>query len=392
MNKLERFSLHSALKAGKPFFNECFFPITYDKYITFEASALTPALDYKNWQEVIDFMKPFLDRAGIKIIRLGHAKSPEITGVIDHRGKGFNQDAYIISKSSLHLGSERTLSLTAYHFNVKQVCLFSSFESKLYPFKKNKSDKFIDSDKKGRLPSYSEMDTGETVNNISPCVIAERTLSSLKIKNDLGELNHIFAGKLCNTKTIELVPDFSPDPNFLKGSLVNLRADLAFDEQNIFQFSQGRRLGIITDKTLSVELLNAIKGSVSRVSINADAGIEESFIKNLNDLNIAYEIFVSKKDILSEIRLKFIDEIIEYYPKTTKKDVDFSIDSSYSNLINSSKILISKGKNYASKAHWITGKEIKPGLQEFIDTSDFWEDIDFMNIYSIKQNNGSKNK
>ena len=40
----------------------------------------------------------------------------------------------------------------------------------------------------------------------------------------------------------------------------------------------------------------------------------------------------------------------------------------------------------------ITGKEIKPGLQEFIDTSDFWEDIDFMNIYSIKQNNGSKNK
>ena len=128
MNKHERFSLHSALKVGKPFFNECFFPIVHDKYITFEASPLSQALDYKNWQEVIDFIKPFLDKEGIKILRLGHPKSPEITGVIDHRGKGFNQDSYIISKSLLHLGSEKTLSLTSYHFNVKQVCLFSSFE------------------------------------------------------------------------------------------------------------------------------------------------------------------------------------------------------------------------------------------------------------------------
>ena len=390
MNKLERFSLTSALKPRGIFINECFFPIVEEKYVTLDASLDNQSLAYRHWQEVIDLIHPFLKKLNMSIVRVGHASGDPIDGVIDHRGKGFNQEAYILSKSTLHFGSSRTLSLTAYHFETNQVCLFSSIESKAFPFKKRGGDKFIDSDKKGKIPSYSDTDPENTISNISPAIIAENILTALGIENNISELNYLFSGPLSHVKTIEVVPDFNPDPSFLPQSLVNLRADLFFDEQNTFHFAQNRKLGIITDQPFSENFLLSTRGSISRISINADGGIEEKFISNLKKLNIPYEIFVSKKEPLSELRLEYIDEVIEYYPKKTKKDLDFCFDPSYDMLVRSSKILVSKGKRFASKAHWITGQELTADLQQLIDTSDFWEDADFMNIYSLKQNDKRK--
>jgi hypothetical protein len=390
MNKLERFSLSSALKARDIFINECFFPIVQEKYITLDASADNQSLTYRHWQEVIDLIQPFLKNLDVGIVRVGSASGDPIDGVIDHRGKGFNQEAYILSKSMLHFGSSRTLSLAAYHFETNQVCLFSSFDSKTFPLKKREGDRFIDSDKKGKVPMYSDVDPEQTINNISPAIVSENILASLNIKNNISEFKHLHGGNLSHVKTVEVVPDFSPDPSFLSQSLVNLRADLFFDEQNTFHFAQNRKLGIITDRPFSSNLLLSIRNSISRISINADNGIEGEFILALKELNIPYEIFVSKKELLPKLRLEYIDEVIEHYPRKTKKDIDFCFDPSYNMLVRSSKILVSKGKRFASKAHWITGQELTTGLQQLIDTSDFWEDCDFMNIYSLKQDDKPK--
>lgn len=66
MNKLERYSLHSGLKVSKPFINDCYFPTTIDKYISFNTSSLVQSKHYDLWQEVIDFIKPYLKSKMLK--------------------------------------------------------------------------------------------------------------------------------------------------------------------------------------------------------------------------------------------------------------------------------------------------------------------------------------
>lgn len=381
MNKLEKFSLNSSLKAGDIFINECFYPIVQEKYITFDCTSNIQSISYDHWQEVIDFIKPHLDKKNIDIIRVGNESGNPIDGVIDHRNKTFNQESYIISKSSLHFGTSELHSLVAGKYGTPQVRLFSPFKPSTYPLKNSEKNLFIDSDRQGTIPISSPQDPRKLINNISPAEVAFSILNKLKIKNDLNNLHHLYAGKLSHVKTIEIVPDFTPDKSFLNKALVNIRADLNFDEQSIYGFSLDRKLGIITNKPFSKELLSAIRSSVSRISVNADDGLDQEFLDNLKALNIKYEIFSSKRDGLSSLRLDYIDESIEYYPKTTKKEIDFDIDSSYDMLMRSSKILISKNGKFASKAHWIVGKELNSGLENIIDTSDFWEDLDFMHIY-----------
>ena len=387
MNKLEKFSLHSALKPSDTFINECFFPIPFDDFISFDAYAEPNSLSYDYWQEVIDFISPTLSDKGISIIRLGNQKGMPIDGVVDYRGKSFNQDSYIVSKSLLHFGSSDLFSFTAKHFNKKQVKLFSPFRSSDYPFKKTDLDVFLDSDKGDRNPIYSDLDPYKSINNISPSLISHRILELLGFESNLKNLHHIYSGNVSHVKTIEIIPDFNPSPDFLPNSLINVRADLSFDEQNIFALSSAKRkLGIITKKSFSKDLINAIGNSINRITINASDGLDYDFVKHLKQLNINYEIFIDNKDKLSDIRLDYIDETIEFYPKKQKKDVDINFDSGYTMLMRSSKILISKGKTYCSKAHWVLGEAITPGLQKVIDVNDFWEDSDFMHIYQIKEN------
>jgi hypothetical protein len=50
-------------------------------------------------------------------------------------------------------------------------------------------------------------------------------------------------------------------------------------------------------------------------------------------------------------------------------------------VIRSSKILLSKGKKFSSKAHWIVGAEQTGDFEKIIDTKDFWLDSEFFYIY-----------
>ena len=49
--------------------------------------------------------------------------------------------------------------------------------------------------------------------------------------------------------------------------------------------------------------------------------------------------------------------------------------------MKTSKIIISNGKKYATKAHWVIGKTMDDKNQDIIDTSDFWSDLDHYVIY-----------
>jgi hypothetical protein len=193
---------------------------------------------------------------------------------------------------------------------------------------------------------------------------------------------------MSHIKTIEAVPDFSPSSSLLKNSLINLRADLSFDEQHIFNFSQQRHLGLITKTALSEGLIFSIRNSLQRVSVNIDDGLDDIFLKNLKKFSIPYELFTTKKDNLTALRLKYIDETIEFF-EVKKKPIAFEDKSDTLLQVRSSKILLSKTGSFPTKAHWILNEKSTSNFVSYIDSSDFWEDQDFLNIY--EQKNGNNN-
>jgi len=384
MNKIEKISLSYALKSSKPFINFCFYPLPFDKYVTMDFSKDPQSLCYNHWQDVVDIIKPYLDENNIRILRLGDANSYQVDGIQDYTSKTFNQNAYILKNSMLHFGSNGLLSFLSSNLGIPLVSLFSGIPSSLFPFPENSKRIFIDSPKDGKNPSFSDYEFPKTIDKIDPCEISRSILNLLNISHQLESSKLIFQGDMSNIKTIEIIPDFFPSKSLLPGSLINVRADLFLDEQNIFGLSQSnRRLGIITKDRLSAGLLSSISKSVQRITINADEGIDEKFLFDLKMLNIPYEFFVTKKDRLKELRLDHIDETIELFEKP-KKPLAFKVENSHNAYVKSSKILLSKLGSFPTKAHWICDKKSEGVFQEYIDSSDFWEDSDFINIYQSK--------
>ena len=69
---LEKYALQTGSKIGKPFVYETFFPIPFEKFITFQAQSIKfPSKEYDYIQDVIDFIAPILEKSNIKIIQLG---------------------------------------------------------------------------------------------------------------------------------------------------------------------------------------------------------------------------------------------------------------------------------------------------------------------------------
>lgn len=389
MNKIEKISLGTALKPSKPFVNFCFYPLLFDKYVTIDFDLSMQSLCYDHWQEVVDMIKPYLDESGIKILRVGSNKGLPIEGVYNYTDKTFNQNSYILKKSILHFNSNNFMSILCSQIGTPFVSLFAGFESSLFPFKKTSKSIFIDSPKE-KSPSLSYSENPKTINSIDPIEISKSILDYLKIKHELNGIKRVFNGEMSNIKTIEVVPDFSPQPSFLANSLINLRADLHFNESNIYQFSQGRQLGLITNQPLSEGLLLSIRSSLQRISVNIDDGLDDNFLLNLKKMGLKHELFTTNESILKDLRLKYINETVEFFEKK-KKPIAFPEKDCKFFLVKSSKILLSKIGSFPTKAHWVSNTKNESEFQTYIDTSDFWEDSDFLNIYEQEKDGNNNN-
>ena len=139
--------------------------------------------------------------------------------------------------------------------------------------------------------------------------------------------------------------------------------------------SRGRKLGIIVNKPISIECLSSIKNSVAKIFVELSEDIPDEFLKNLKNLNIDHCLFSRDKDALPGLRLKYIEDVVEFFETKNKKN------------LKSSKILISNGKKYITVAHWILDQAHQGKDQGLLDTKDFWIDSDYYLIY----NKGNKN-
>ena len=134
----------------------------------------------------------------------------------------------------------------------------------------------LEADRQGNKPSYRAEENPKTLNFIFSETVASHVLNLLNIPHKLDKYLPLFCGPSSHTPCIEVVPDFDPNPQFYPRTLLNIRLDYHFDENALLPFANQRKLSLITDRPISLTILDRIKPALEHIfyKVGPDADVE----------------------------------------------------------------------------------------------------------------------
>jgi len=355
MHLLENYALSCGVKIGEPYIYESFFPLDFDKYITFHRDTNHQSRAYKYWQAVIDLLTPILDKHGIKILQVGTKKDKPLNRISNALGAtNIGQLAFLIKNSMLHFGIDSMPVHFASFYNKKIVAIYSpSAPQNTGPFWGNPKDhKLIDSDKNGRKRCYSYTENPNSINNIRPEEIANSVLELLEISERIN-FTTVFIGENFGDN---ISSGFLPNKIVSSSSMIpEIRMDLLFNEEILEHQLKTQKCIITTNKPIRQDLITNLKQNIAKIIYLVEENDSPEFVKFLFENGILFDC-VSK---LSEEKIK--DKKINYYRycdihshiKTEQeKAIENLIKSSGGNYkFKNNYLLFSNGKTYVSESH-----------------------------------------
>lgn len=383
---IEEYAKCLGVRVSQPKILSHYFPVNVDKYITVQTTNKFQSRDYSHWNQVVYLLKKYFD--DICIIQVGEKENPIAGSIdIDLRGKTtIKQLCYVIEKSILHLGIDSLCVHVASAYHKPCVGLYSNmWDTNSGPVWGGEHI-CINSPKNGNKATYAIEEDPKTINNIMPEEVASKVLGLLKIKNNLINSYHTLnIGKHYHSKILEVIPDFKPDPEFSSKQLVNLRCDYHTDSDNLTPWLH-KRVNLMISKKINPNVLYYFRKNIAAITIFLEeSDVELEYLSELSSLNIKYTLICRDKNKINDLRFKFFDFVVNEYDLSTKKDLDFCDRLCDNTYYHSNKTIMSKNKKYSSKAAWKAGIEKSGSPEKFIDSDDFWEEIDYLNIYNYAE-------
>jgi hypothetical protein len=333
------------VKIGRPHITDHFFPGLPDKYITVQSSSKMPAARYKYWDIVLGLIKPHLN--DIKIIQVGGPEEEKIKGA-DHYylGASYKQMNYMIKKASTHVGCDSLPGHIAGAYDVPCVILhFNLYPENSKPlWHKNNKSISISPDFSEVKPSFST--TCNRINEIKPETIAQSVLDQLNIKSKIN-FKTINIGEHFQNNSIEVVPDFFVEHKDFMGKAINVKANIHFDINYIFNWCNYCIVNLWLDKELTKEEISKcrnLKQVTFEYSTEHNKQDLKKFFKNLRNKKINLIIVVRDEEVLSATRSKYFDYNVVFEDEEKSSD-----DKTPKNCkFLSKKIFATKGKYYPS--------------------------------------------
>lgn len=370
---IEEYAKNLGSKISKPMVSKHFWPLKHEKFITISLESQIASKNYKYYEVVINMILNILSNKGIKIIQIGggnNQKLPNVHEII--MDLPFKNSAYIISKSMLHIGVDNVFSHYASSIGVPLVTLFGNVYSNISKGFWSKNQINIEAPWKVK-PSFASVDSNDAINKILPEQIANAILKQLGFQSSVG-LKSKFIGNQYHSKVIEIVPNFFAPIEDFKSKHVFLRIDYGFEADSLSHwFNYLSSFGVFTKKLLPFETCQRLKGKLKQMFliVDEDSQLTEEYLLSLRESEIAVTILVEDESILAKTRDKFFDFDVYLYPKGDKKMLEESnIDFSKA-VFDSSKIIFSNNKRYASKYHMLKD-------QNFVDKNFNLEDNDVL--------------
>ncbi len=387
MKLLERYALSTGLKINKPFIYKSFYPLPFQKYITVHPSAGMPAKNYAFWEDVVELIKPTLDKHGIEIVQIGGQDDEPLKYCHHLQGKtNIQQTAYVLSNSIMHLSND---TFSAHIVGAMDIPLVSIYGSTTvanhspYFYNKDKTT-FIEADRNGHRASYASEESPRMIDRIKPEDIAN---AALKLFDTSVSRKTLKMGEFYPTYIIEYIPDHVIAQNYLAGGVINIRMDYAFNEENFCKVIYNRKCNIITDKPISIKLIRSFKAHINRISFEVLLETEESYIKQLKSTGIDIHLFTKEADEekLKQLRLKHFEFDIVQEKPITKENLDIKDKVGYNTCYKTNKFILAKDGIFLSKADWKANKPVKDfddNIREIQDIPAFWEEIEYFYLFN----------
>ena len=392
MNLTEKMALDCGVKVSRPYLDRYFLPIKNDNYIIIDTRCKNANGEYDYFNDVLDLIKPYLKETNIDIFQIATDKNIKLACDKCFITINKKQENYLISKAKLLISNENYSLHIASVFNTKSIGLYSLFNpNNTRPVWNKDSQIILESHRDGNLPSYGRSnELPKTINFISPYAIAKNILDSLGIVNDLGRFELVHLGKSFNQKIVEIVPDFISDANFMKERSINLRLDYVSNlNSSVFNYwITNRKVNIITNKDININMIAPYRNNILLMTIMLSENISEKFLKHCKSIGLKLKIFCDVKDKLEEYRFKFLNW--EVHQDFENECVLNKLDTlSQKSKFISSKILISKGKQFSCKANYFANKHLDNSEESVILSKEFEQEIEFFKIYNERKESTS---
>jgi hypothetical protein len=386
MHFVESMSLFSGLKSTKPFIEETFFPVAFDKYITI-SSENHQSKQWDHFQEYINLINPILKKNNITIVEIGNNQVGLNNIAILKNITNQNHWSFIIKNSLLHIGPESFISSLAAYHNIPCISLFSNTSpeyastSWIQDSPSNQIPVLPEIEK--HKPSFSAQEPVKTINTISAESIAAKTLDFLKIEHEFSKYEVFNTGRLYHNTIIEVVPDFIPQQNFFPRSLINLRLDYHYNLDSLMHFASERKLAIVSDQEIDTNVLMRIKPNVQNLFFKIDESSNVDYYSDLKRKGFAVQLLAKETADLSETRFKFFDWGVAEENSNKKKSLDNFEKICDTTRYKSSKMIFSKDGQFSSKSSFNKGIKTYED-QIIIDDDEFWNEADHYKLYNLK--------
>lgn len=377
---IEEYAKSLGVKIGKPKLLDHYYPTLFDKYITIHTDDKIDSKNYEYFPQVINLIKPFLEKNGYKIFQIGGPQDPKLQNVDAHfLNLNYKQSSYLIKNSSLHIGIDSLPVHIASIYDIPIVVLYSHiYSSNASPFWSTKNKlRIIESDKKGNKASLKYQESPKTIRTIKPEEIVKNALDLLNIKNELN-FQTLKIGNHYHIPIIEIVPNFLANLQDQKDKTIYIRADLSSNDENIAFWCSNHKVKIISDKMMSLDLLNHFSSKIEHVFFKLkNTDIPNDYFEQVKKAKINFTICTTDKENLNKIRNKFFDFRVEYddiYERSSQ------IQKAKCKFLTN-KILISNGHLYPSEAHLKIDKKLDIINEVIYDDDDFWKDSEHYYLY-----------
>jgi hypothetical protein len=380
MHLLERYATSCGVKIGKPYIYYSFFPLPFERYISFQPFSKYQSKNYDYWQEVIDIIIPYLNRNNINIVQIGLKDDKQFNNIYPTCGQtDVSQASYIIKNSILHFGADSFGAHIASGFDKKIAAIYSNnnVENVKPYWSKDEDCVLLKPDILNKKPSYSAGENPKNINKIKPEHIARSILDLLNIEYK-NLPNTIWIGEDYVNKTFEIIPDKLINPNNIPIQNPIIRMDYSFNEHALSIFLEHKNCIIVTNKPINANILIKNKKNIAQILYEVDDNNDPQFVKKLKENGINYSLisYLSNEN-LNKYKINYMDLGLIVQKELSLKP-KFDIKNQKNIFYISSRILISSEGQFSSRFDWINknGKKV-------IDTDDFWKEADNFYIFSI---------
>ena len=394
MHVLESYALQNDLKIDKASVYEKYFPLAVDKFITIDTSNLgTSALAYDHWQLVIDLIHAKLEEQGIKIIQLGNKDCVPLRQCYMTLGQcNFNQKAYVLRKSLVHVCPNNESSHIASVYNKKSVVLFSNncYPSQFLPYWTEKDNLEILKPHSSRKPSFNPNENPKSINAIKPEDVAQKILNFAGIHTFVPEFETVKIGSSFHRPRIESTLTHLLDTKKFGVSSLIIRMDLNFNEDVLRKQLESCECSIITTRPLSDEILNEHHKKIVELVYYIEDDNDPSFIQKVKEKSITYLLRSRKeKEQTSDFKLDYLDYgLVNQMP--TRSQNDFEELKGLENLYyKSTHFIIHNNKFYPSTVAYSKNIQGSSSMQHdpqpVIDDPLFWEEEEHFHFFVKKE-------